>query len=371
MTPADLSLTVLHAVRRAVDEGVLRVDVPARVAVERSRAGGTGDYATSVALRLARPSGLDARDVAEILKERLSDSPAIRSVDITGPGFLNFTLDGSSQELVHDRVIREIARTGISYGHSQLLSGTHVRFAPVTEPRAVLLTETVIRLLQAQGATGDIDGIDGIDGADRTDDSSVISGTDRSVGEPSATADVGTHTTDVDTHTTTPHPERLPVAPSVYLPDLLGVDVARWALLRPAAHDRVLDGAALLVQHERNPLFRVRYAHARARRLVDNAAQLGFAPAYESAVDEPRLLGLLGDHPAVLLSAARHRAPDRVARHLEAVADAFLAFQHTVLPLGDEKPSAAHRSRLALAEAAGTVLAGGLSLLGISAPDQI
>ena len=43
----------------------------------------------------------------------------------------------------------------------------------------------------------------------------------------------------------------------------------------------------------------------------------------------------------------------------------------TVLPLGDEKPSAAHRSRLALAEAAGTVLAGGLSALGISAPDRI
>ncbi|MFD7975644.1 ArgS-related anticodon-binding protein NrtL [Streptomyces sp. NPDC059071] len=367
MTPADLSLTVLHAVRRAVDEGVLRVDVPARVAVERSRTGGTGDYATSVALRLARPSGLEARDVAEILKERLSDSPGISSVDITGSGFLNFTLDGSSQELVHDRVIREIARSGISYGHSELLSGIHVRFAPVTEPRAVLLTETVIRLLRAQGATGDIDGTDGADDSgatgETTDADAAIASTTRATGE---TADASTATA-----TAPPRPERLPVLPAACQSDVLGVDAARWALLRPAAHDRALDGAALLVQHERNPLFRVRYAHARARRLVDNAAQLGFAPAYESAVDEPRLLALLGDHPAVLLSAARHRAPDRVARHLEAVADAFLAFQHTVLPLGDEKPSAAHRSRLALAEAAGTVLAGGLSLLGISAPDQI
>jgi arginyl-tRNA synthetase len=42
-----------------------------------------------------------------------------------------------------------------------------------------------------------------------------------------------------------------------------------------------------------------------------------------------------------------------------------------VLPRGDEKPSAAHRARLALAEAAGTVLAGGLSLLGIDAPDHL
>jgi arginyl-tRNA synthetase len=42
-----------------------------------------------------------------------------------------------------------------------------------------------------------------------------------------------------------------------------------------------------------------------------------------------------------------------------------------VLPLGEEKPSAAHRARLALAEAAGTVLAGGLSLLGIDAPHHL
>ncbi len=52
-------------------------------------------------------------------------------------------------------------------------------------------------------------------------------------------------------------------------------------------------------------------------------------------------------------------------------ADALLGFQHVVLPLGDEKPSAAHRARLALAEAAGAVLAGGLSLLGISAPEHL
>lgn len=73
----------------------------------------------------------------------------------------------------------------------------------------------------------------------------------------------------------------------------------------------------------------------------------------------------------MLTQAALHRTPDRLARHLVTTADALLAFQHTVLPLGDEKPSAAHRARLALAEAAGAVLAGGLSLLGISAPDYL
>ncbi|OAR24791.1 hypothetical protein A8W25_20835 [Streptomyces sp. ERV7] len=78
---------------------------------------------------------------------------------------------------------------------------------------------------------------------------------------------------------------------------------------------------------------------------------------------------LLADHPSTLLRAAELRAPDRVARQLEGIADALLDFQHRVLPLGDEKPSAAHRARLALAEAAGAVLAGGLSLFGIDTPE--
>ncbi|WP_258037938.1 DALR anticodon-binding domain-containing protein, partial [Streptomyces sp. SM5] len=125
-----------------------------------------------------------------------------------------------------------------------------------------------------------------------------------------------------------------------------------------------------------NALFRVRHAHARVRALVRGADRLGFAPSYEREVDGPAagaLCALLADHPGVLDAAARHQAPDRLARHLEAVACAFSDFHDAAspLPVGDEKPSAAHRSRLALAEAAGTVLAGGLDLLGISAPDHL
>ncbi|ROQ34366.1 arginyl-tRNA synthetase [Streptomyces sp. PanSC19] len=320
MTPADLSLTVQHAVRRAVDDGALRVDVPSRVKVERARPGGTGEYASNVALGLARPAGRSALDVAEVLKERLRGAPGILAVDITGPGFLNFTL----RDDVGGDLVRAVRDAGAAYGHGTALAGTVVRFAEVPPGRAAVVTDVVLRLLRSQGADASFGG-----------------------------------------------DERIHVRGGEYRPGAFGVDAARWALLRAAARDRVLDGAPLLVQHERNPLFRVRYAHARVKRLLVNAAQLGFTPSYETDIHAPELLGVLGDHPVVLLAAARHRAPDRVARHLEATADALLAFQHTVLPLGDEKPSAAHRSRLALAEAAGTVLAGGLSLLGISAPDQI
>ncbi|MEV6351359.1 ArgS-related anticodon-binding protein NrtL [Streptomyces hydrogenans] len=320
MTPADLSLTVQHAVRRAVDDGALRVDVPARVKVEKARPGGVGEYASSVALTLARPAGRPALDVASVLKERLEGARGILAVDITGPGFLNFTLrrDGGAA------LVEAVRAAGPGYGRGDALAGDLVRFEPPAEARARVVVECLTGLLLGQGA-----------------EVRVEAGGERPYVHPGAD-DTGS----------------------------LGTDAARWRLLRAAPHDRPLDGPPLLVRHERNALFRVQYAHSRARRLLVNGRQLDVLPVYGSEVHDP-LLGLLRDHPDVLLAAARHRAPDRVARHLEAVADALLGFQHTVLPLGDEKPSAAHRSRLALAEAAGTVLAGGLSVLGISAPDRI
>ncbi|WP_256979450.1 DALR anticodon-binding domain-containing protein, partial [Streptomyces sp. NRRL B-24085] len=157
----------------------------------------------------------------------------------------------------------------------------------------------------------------------------------------------------------------------------------RWALLHPAPHDRPRITAEHLAQRESNPLFRVRYAHARTRALTRNAADLGFhaepgdvhppgADKAAAAVPDPtRLRNALADHPRVLRAAAAHRAPDRLARHLVTVADAVLPLLTVVLPRGAAKPSAAHRARLALAEAAGAVLAGGLTLLGIDAPEHL
>ncbi|MFB8403812.1 ArgS-related anticodon-binding protein NrtL [Streptomyces sp. NPDC055912] len=369
MTPADLSLTVLHAVRRAVDDGALRVDVPPTVKVERARPGGVGEYASNVALTLSRSAGRTALDIAGILEERLRDTPGLQAVDVTGPGFLNFTLrPDAGGELV--RAVRE---AGDAYGSGTALAGVTVRFADLTESRALLVTETVVRLLRSQGAdAGFAQGADV--GFAQGADVGFAQGADAGFAQE-APANAPAQHEPAREETGQPArdatPQRIHVHPGPYEPRFLGVDAARWALLRAAPQDRPLDGPPLLVQHERNPLFRVRYAHSRVRRLLHNAAQLGFGPAYETPVHAPELLGVLGDHPVVLLTAARHRAPDRVARHLEATADALLAFQHTVLPLGDEKPSAAHRSRLALAEAAGTVLAGGLSVLGISAPERI
>src|SRR5687767_2033015 len=97
VTPAELSKVVLSAVRSAVDAGELSVAVPEHVTVERPKNREHGDYATNVALQLARPAGRPPREVAGVIAARLGQAAGIKAVDIAGPGFLNITLDAASQ----------------------------------------------------------------------------------------------------------------------------------------------------------------------------------------------------------------------------------------------------------------------------------
>ncbi|MFD3895048.1 ArgS-related anticodon-binding protein NrtL [Streptomyces cellulosae] len=349
MTPVELSRTVLHAVRRAVDEGELAVAVvPERVVVAPPGPGGCGDYATNVALQLARPAGQPAPAVAEVLRTRLLHADGISDVVVTGPGFLNISLAGGSDA----RLVRDILRAGPRYGHSDALVGQTIELHAAPEVRALVLMDSVARVLRSQGARPQLH-------CTRPPEDAWV----RILGVPE------------DIHVR-PGRDPLRPVPAPADPTPLGRDAARWALLHPAPHDRPHLGGGQddqhLAQRETNPLFRVRYAHARTRALLRNAADLGFTPdSGPVGTDVDALLHTLADHPRVLAATAAHRAPDRLARHLVAVADALAPLLPSVLPLGDEKPSAAHRARLALAEAAGTVLAGGLTLLGIDAPEHL
>ncbi|MDQ0993052.1 ArgS-related anticodon-binding protein NrtL [Streptomyces sp. V3I7] len=354
MTPVELSRTVLGAVRRAVSVGELDVGVPERAQVTVPGPGGWGDYATNVALQLARAAGQPPLRVAEILRAHLLDADGVGDVVVTGPGFLNFSLRSDAGPVA--ALVREIRERGAAYGHGDALAGEVVELWVPYDVRAEVVADVLGRIIATQGGRVEV------------------------VHE---------------------EPVNLRPVPAPEDPAPLGADAAQWALLHPALHDRPRITADHLVQREGNPLFRVRYAHARTRALTRNAADLGFtadpgdvdAPELVTALaDHPRFLAVaaarrapdllgdvdaselvtaLADHPRVLAAAAARRAPDRLARHLVTVADAALPFLFTVLPLGEEKPSAAHRARLALAEAAGTVLAGGLSLLGIDAPDHL
>jgi arginyl-tRNA synthetase len=321
VTPAQLSDAVLRDVRDAVADGELSLSaaaLPERVPVRRPPRG-DGDWATGIALRLAGPAGRAAPEVAGLIGERLARRAGVRRVEVSGAGFLTVTLaDGAEAEL-----LREI----------------------LARPRPPVLPEDPAR------------------------------------------------------------------------------DVARWAEATGAGP------ASLLVQREGNPLFLVRYAHARSRALVRAGEALGVHPEPGPGTypypGERTLLGLLGDvsvaapqpsmpgagaacapsgirvadpeadavghapqtvkaQPAparatagtaraqdpVLRSSARNR---RLPALLRRTADALLAVEceRPTLPRGDEKPGAVHRARLALAQAAGTVLADGLHELGVSAPEHL
>ncbi|MEU3250851.1 ArgS-related anticodon-binding protein NrtL [Streptomyces sp. NPDC006997] len=325
MTPVELSRTVLHAVRRAVEDGELSVTVPERAVVTAPGPGGRGDYATNIALRLARDAQQPATRVADVVGGYLRRVEGIGGVWVTGGGFINLQVAADA----HLGLVRRILAEGQRYGYSLALHQQVVELLVPREVRAEVVAGAVARIVASQGGDVRIRCV--------------------AHGEPADLRPV-------------PAPDD---------PAPLGHDAAQWALLHPAPHDRPRITADHLVQREQNPLFRVRYAHARTRAARRNAADLGFGPEAHAVSGSDTLLPLLADYPRVLTAAATHRAPDRLARHLVTVADAVLPLLPTVLPRGAEKPSAAHRARLALAEAAGAVLAGGLSLLGIDAPDHL
>jgi len=164
------------------------------------------------------------------------------------------------------------------------------------------------------------------------------------------------------------------------LVDAVGVDAARYSLARSSYDSPLtLDLAEITRQTNDNPVFYVQYAHARIASLLRNADEIGvrkgddFRPQLLDHEREADLLGALGEFPRVVAGAAELREPHRVARYLEALAGTYHRFYDAcrVLPMGDEEATDLTRARLWLCEATRTVLANGLGLLGVSAPERM
>ena len=159
----------------------------------------------------------------------------------------------------------------------------------------------------------------------------------------------------------------------------LGRDALRYSLARiPADSPLTLDPEVLRSASNDNPVYYVQYAHARSRGVERNALAAGVdAELFDAAtLDHPAeaaLLAGLADYPRVVAQAAQLREPHRIARYLESLAGLFHKWYDScrVTPLGDEAPSAVHGSRLVLDRATAQVLANGLELLGVSAPDRM
>ncbi|MGN6238917.1 MAG: arginine--tRNA ligase [Cellulosimicrobium cellulans] len=171
------------------------------------------------------------------------------------------------------------------------------------------------------------------------------------------------------------------------LVDAVGVDAARYSLARFAADSTIdLDLDLLTSQKNENPVYYVQYAHSRTASVDRNAAERGvaradgFAPELLDHATEAVLLGSLAEFPRVVAEAAALREPHRVARYLEALSGDYHSWyqskdadgaQRRVLPYPDEEVTDTHRTRLWLNDAVRQVLANGLGLLGVSAPERM
>jgi len=160
----------------------------------------------------------------------------------------------------------------------------------------------------------------------------------------------------------------------------VGVDAARYSLVRSSTDSTLdIDLDLLTKATNENPVFYVQYAHARTVNVGRNAADLGvarddgFDPSLLDHESEAVLLGVLGGYTRVVGQAAELREPHRVARYLEELAGAYHKWydQRRVTPVGDEPVADVHRTRLWLNDATRTVLANGLALLGVKAPERM
>ena len=165
------------------------------------------------------------------------------------------------------------------------------------------------------------------------------------------------------------------------LVEKVGVDAARYTLSRyPTDTSLTLDVDLLKKHTNENPVYYVQYAHARISALLRNAQELGVSLEINDFNEkllvherEIELAVAIAEFPKVVLTAAQVRGPHKVSRYLEEIAGLYHRFYNDcrVLPMGEEKPSALHTSRALLCSATRQLLANGLDLLGVSAPERM
>lgn len=163
------------------------------------------------------------------------------------------------------------------------------------------------------------------------------------------------------------------------LVEAIGVDAARYSLVRSSVDQSIdIDLELWASTTNENPVYYVQYAHARLCSIARNAADLGLSAENPNLGllthdREGDLIRTIAEYPRVVAKAAELREPHRIARYLEELAGTYHRFYDAcrILPQGDEEAGELHTARLALCAASRQVLANGLELLGVSAPERM
>ena len=160
---SKVASAILNALELAKKSGLINCQTPGQIILDRPKNRDHGDYATSIALTLAKAANLQPRVIAEMIIKTLNENnllePAgISKVEIAGPGFINITLEGASQA----SVVIEILSAGKKYGQGQSLAGKKINLefvsANPTGPihlghtRWAAVGDSLGRVLSAAGA---------------------------------------------------------------------------------------------------------------------------------------------------------------------------------------------------------------------------
>ena len=158
MTPDDLVDAIKAAIAASLSDGAFVGTVPDEVVVERPRNPEHGDYATNVAMRLAKGAGRPPREVAELIADRLRRADGIAGVDVAGPGFINVSLAAASL----GETARVVVNAGEAYGANANLVGRAVNLEYVSanptgpvhiaHARWAAVGDALARLISASGA---------------------------------------------------------------------------------------------------------------------------------------------------------------------------------------------------------------------------
>jgi arginyl-tRNA synthetase len=160
---SKVASAILTALELAKNNGLIKCQIPDQITLDRPKNRDHGDYATSIALTLAKAANLQPRVIAEVIIKTLNENnlslPAgISKIDLAGPGFINITLESASQ----GSIVGQILTAGEKYGQGQSLAGKKINLefvsANPTGPihlghtRWAAVGDSLGRVLSAAGA---------------------------------------------------------------------------------------------------------------------------------------------------------------------------------------------------------------------------
>jgi len=120
----QLRACILKGIEGCFADGTLTSGVVPAINVEKPAHSEHGDFATNVAMQMAKPERKSPRAIADILVQKLAGcSDLIESLEVAGPGFINFFIKDSAWR----KTLTEIDRAGSEYGRSQIGAGKKVQ----------------------------------------------------------------------------------------------------------------------------------------------------------------------------------------------------------------------------------------------------